>query len=567
MKFLQKYWHLFAACALGVLAFLLIYGLEPLRFTGIGWTQHGYGGFDITQHQMGWMFYRNSPWSFPLCKALFLGYPEGTSIAYTDSIPIVALISKLLSPILPENFQYFGLYTCFCFMMQGLFASALLYLTTRNRIYSVIGSIFFLFSSCFIERCFRHTALSSHWLVLAALYLFLLRKKDPEKRNYAWIAFLFCLSLGIHPYLFAMVFAIMLLSEAEYFLSKTENASSAAKFLGCIAICIIFGYTIGLFGTDVAPASGFGTYSLNLNAIFNPNSVHHSQWSRFLSSREIFPPQGDGLYYLGLPMICICGLVTIMLLAFKPKFFVQKMKQYKWLVLLLVGCTVLAISNVITFDRQILCIIPLPDWLLDKLNSFRSSARFFFIPYYCIFLYAISGLYQIYRKSHIPVILVCVISAILQITEITPGLKDMHRFFETRYDYIALSSDWDNLADQYTTAKTFDCLTNRSLAFWMAKTGLRTNMMITAPIHMDSYWQRTEPERKRLQSALAEGSEVLDPDTMYIISTETGTNRSFSDESELESYIDLVRNAYRSKAELLYLTDWVRDYWVLCPRK
>ena len=88
------------------------------------------------------------------------------------------------------------------------------------------------------------------------------------------------------------------------------------------------------------------------------------------------------------------------------------------------------------------------------------------------------------------------IAATLQIMEITPGLKDMHRFFETRYDYIALSSDWEDLANQYTTAKTFDCLTNRSLAFWMAKTGIRTNMMITAPIHMDAYWERTTPERK-----------------------------------------------------------------------
>lgn len=567
LKSFQKHWHLFAAGTLGVLAFVLIYGLEPLRFTGIGWTQHGYDGFDITQHQIGWMFYRNSPWSFPLCKALFLGYPEGTSVAYTDSIPIAALFFKLLDPILPENFQYFGLYTCFCFMMQGVFASALLYLTTGNRTYSVVGSLFFLTSSCFIERCFRHTALSSHWLILAALYLYLLRRRYPQKGIYGWITALLCLSLGIHPYLFAMVLVLLTLSEAESFRTRKHRLLSTISFTACITITIIFGVVIGLFGTEVSSADGFGTYSLNLNAVFNPNSIYHDQWSLFLSPREIFTPQGDGIYYLGLSMLCLFWISTAFFLFFRPKFFIQGLKSCKWLALLLIFFTILAVSNVITFDKQILCIIPLPDWLLDKLNTFRSSARLFFVPYYCIILYALYGLYQFTKKNHFPVILICMIAATLQIMEITPGLKDMHRFFETRYDYIALSSDWEDLANQYTTAKTFDCLTNRSLAFWMAKAGIRTNMMITAPIHMNAYWERTAPERERLQKGLAKGSEVLDPDTIYIISTETGTNRSFANENDLETYIDLVKTAYRSKAELLYLTDWVRDYWVLCPHK
>ena len=92
-------------------------------------------------------------------------------------------------------------------------------------------------------------------------------------------------------------------------------------------------------------------------------------------------------------------------------------------------------------------------------------------------------------------------------------------------------------------------------------------MMITAPIHMDAYWQQTEGERNRLRQALAEGTENLSPDTIYIISTETGTNRSFSNDSELEAYMDSVKKAYTGKADLLYLTDWVREYWVLCPEQ
>ena len=184
-------------------------------------------------------------------------------------------------------------------------ASALLYLTTGNRTYSVVGSLFFLTSSCFIERCFRHTALSSHWLILAALYLYLLRRRYHQKGIYGWITALLCLSLGIHPYLFAMVLALLTLSEAESFRTRKHRILSTISFTACITITIIFGVVIGLFGTEVSSADGFGTYSLNLNAVFNPNSNYHDQWSLFLSPREIFTPQGDGIYYLGLSMLCL----------------------------------------------------------------------------------------------------------------------------------------------------------------------------------------------------------------------------------------------------------------------
>ena len=49
MKFFRKNWHLIISGLLGILMFLAIFGIEPLRYTGIGWTQHGYGGHDITQ--------------------------------------------------------------------------------------------------------------------------------------------------------------------------------------------------------------------------------------------------------------------------------------------------------------------------------------------------------------------------------------------------------------------------------------------------------------------------------------------------------------------------------------
>ena len=51
--FAGKHSHLLIACAAGIAAFLLVFGLEPLRWTGTGWLLEGYSGDDITQQQTG----------------------------------------------------------------------------------------------------------------------------------------------------------------------------------------------------------------------------------------------------------------------------------------------------------------------------------------------------------------------------------------------------------------------------------------------------------------------------------------------------------------------------------
>lgn len=44
------------------------------------------------------------------------------SVLYTDSIPLFAIFFKALSPLLPETFQYFGLFGLMCYMLNGGFA-------------------------------------------------------------------------------------------------------------------------------------------------------------------------------------------------------------------------------------------------------------------------------------------------------------------------------------------------------------------------------------------------------------------------------------------------------------
>ncbi|HOV13874.1 MAG TPA: DUF6311 domain-containing protein, partial [Spirochaetota bacterium] len=98
---------------LGVLAFITIFGIKVLDVTYIDWITDG---FDLQQHYFGWSFFRNDTWHFPLGKTINYGYPFGISVVYTDSIPLFAIFFKLFKGILPEQFQYFGIFSLMCFI-------------------------------------------------------------------------------------------------------------------------------------------------------------------------------------------------------------------------------------------------------------------------------------------------------------------------------------------------------------------------------------------------------------------------------------------------------------------
>ena len=90
---------------IGAIIFIGMYGVKVLDVTYDDWLYRY--EFDHTQHYFGWRMYRNSGWHFPLGLCDTSIYPYFSSIVYTDSIP---LLFKAFSPILPDKFQYFGLY-------------------------------------------------------------------------------------------------------------------------------------------------------------------------------------------------------------------------------------------------------------------------------------------------------------------------------------------------------------------------------------------------------------------------------------------------------------------------
>lgn len=147
----------FYSICLGFLVCVATYGVYVLNPTYDAWLLNT-GGADTVQHYLGWMFYRSSPWHFPLGLIDNLVYPYQVSSIYTDSIPIFALFFKLLSPILPETFQYFGFWALLCFILTTFFSSLIIFRLTNNIYYSMICAVFFTLMPSIFQRMFAHSA-------------------------------------------------------------------------------------------------------------------------------------------------------------------------------------------------------------------------------------------------------------------------------------------------------------------------------------------------------------------------------------------------------------------------
>lgn len=126
MKTLKKYRWPLTGALLGALIFLLLYGVRVLDPTSVDWILNNPSP-DPAQHYLGWELFRRSPVHLPYIGANYNAvYPFRTSVLFTDSLPLAALLFKLLGGILPTRFQYFGWWGLFCYMMQGGLAQAVI---------------------------------------------------------------------------------------------------------------------------------------------------------------------------------------------------------------------------------------------------------------------------------------------------------------------------------------------------------------------------------------------------------------------------------------------------------
>ncbi len=548
---------------LGCLVFLILYGINPLRITGSNWIFNGVIEMDILQHHAGWMFFRDSNWTWPLGVAQNMGYPIGANIAFTDSIPLVSIFFKLFSGFLPEKFQFLGLYTLLSFGLQGSGAAVLIRIFTREKRIAILGCIPFIFSSCMLERAFRHTALASHWLILFAFALFFKQRKDPKPLWFWLFGCLITLAIGIHPYLFVMVLCLFVCTSLSSLLEKNERGLTKKKILSLsfINLCfpLIAGGAIGVLSAgQIRPASGFGEYSLNLNQFINPTAKGIDRWSLFMKKLPQITGQEDGLYYVGAGII----IFTIGILSFliyklfsggniknRCRNFFRYLYSYRVLLGMCAGLFLFSLSNLITVNERIIFSYPLPQFILSLCNIFRSSGRFFTVIYYLWFLWVIVGIIRL-SPRHKKTLLLCLV--LIQIIDIYPGLAYKYNYFRQDFERPWLNPIWDETGKRYSKMIVLGENRDLQLAGWIAEHHLKTNMMFSAAIHLHQFWEETATEREALLEHIIAGG-ILEKDTVYIFDN--------------QAWLPAIREGLNPLYEIIQTDNYYRIYYLILPKE
>lgn len=438
-KIKGKYYKCICILMIGVAAFILIYGIKPLNVTNDSWILSGYDESDIIQHYSGWLAFRNSPWRFPLGLAENLAVGDGTYITYTDSIPYVAIFFKSIRGLLPKTFQYFGIYTLFCYIMQAYASFSIVHNRTKDFLYSSICSIIFVFSPILMERAFRHTSLGSQWLLLLAIKTYLDHKRQAKNMDYLKYGLLLVLAIGIHPYFLPMISIFMIVNCISDVLSRNKRA---IVFVVCsFCVTLLFGYLIGAIGSGVSTSRwGYGYLSMNINAIINPTSLGGYTWSAFFKQRPQILGNYDGFNYIGAGVLAGVAFVLLNKYLFNcQKEELKTIKNHCFLIVACIFCILFAITNQITLDDKIILKFPIAPKIQDLFGIFRASSRMFYPVYYLVYIWMLFALYEMKEKFGLHKIRVlCLLIVLIQLADLHSCIIQKHQYMIQKNNEISI---------------------------------------------------------------------------------------------------------------------------------
>lgn len=388
-------WTLLLALLSGLLTFWAWAGAYTLAPGHIGWVM---SGLDTQSQYLAWQFFRlGSWWQWPLGANPAYGSDAPGTIVLSDSIPLMALALKPLSPWLHRNFQYFGLWDMACFLLQGWFACKLMQRLTHDSVVQLAGTVFFLTASIFLFRVYMHPALAAQWLLLAGFYLIL----DKDFRALAWLSLL-CVAILVHAYLFFMLAALWVADLTQR--GWRRECGPVQLFMHTVIAVILVTmlmWAAGYFVPESTLAMSIRTH-LDLCFPFWAGSSLAGEWSWFIPASnlnmDILAYDGFGYFGLGFLLLLPIAVVSVIVnrLRIRTRAVDDLIPTSSWLVLAST-CLVLfiyALGSRVYFAQKLLFAYPLPDWLEHVYGIFRGAARMMWPMWYFLL---IGALYMLIR--------------------------------------------------------------------------------------------------------------------------------------------------------------------------
>ncbi len=410
----------------GCVAFASSLGLvlaDPRRYE---WLLRG----DWAVHFLGWHLFRRGPWTWPLGASPLLGWPVGTSVGLTDSLPVFAIPFKMIDRLIQSDFQYIGLWLLLCFVLQGVFGALLMRLATPRPALQVLGATLFVMSPVLLWRT-GHPALTAHWLLLAGLWLYFRTGAERPSTTslVAWIV-VAGVAAGTHPYLAFMTLMLAGAAHARQIVVDPSNALRVIAYGGMVVTCAgLVLWQSGYFvveGADGLQVGGFGNYSMNLLAPIMPMQSSrvfgHGPFSyATLGQYEGYAYLGAGLLLLG----AFALTVALVQLA-RPRAGAFRGWQHVPFVVTCMLLTLLALSPTVTMGSRTLFTYD-PHWW-GPLSVFRASGRMFWPVYYAMAFAILTAVARLDFKRGLPLMLVAVLLQGADLSDTYRGLQQVRLF-------------------------------------------------------------------------------------------------------------------------------------------
>lgn len=502
---------------LGTLVFLIIYGVSYVNVQNDSWLINI--GSDLSCSYIGWEYYRQSPWHFPFGLVDGLIFPEQLSITYTDSIPIAALICKIFSSILPQTFQYLGIWGILTYALQGAVSALLLYDVIGNRRFSIVGSVFFSLSTPMIGRMYAHLALAFHALILISIWLFFQREKLWNKKRQVWLwTLVMSLAATIHIYFVPMVLCFAFFFYVDEALSK-KRWKCFIKLGIPLIITLLIMYAFGdFYGTPKYASTHFGELNSKLNAFFIPANT--STIKSLLGLEETYRSDWEGYAYLGAGVIVLLVMVFVSIVANKH-FEIFKSRTAVLFISISLVFLLVATEPEFSIGEFKVLTLHFPEKVENILAIFRANGRFMWPVMYLIMVFGLKYAHRYWRKAGFIIIMLCLILQIF----------DLSFYIKRKGEYVdVLSQMPPALADEF-----WDKVNDRKEIFFFVDENNSGELTPTYTIKMvmgfadyayengmvlnDFYYARKSDlqinERRRSEMAAIQGGNI-DPDKIYI---------------------------------------------------
>jgi hypothetical protein len=362
---------------LGIVAAAMTFPADFLfPVAGSAWAPIG----DAAQHAIAQRYFINEPWGWPLLMAKTLNTPDGVNIAFADGIPLLALLLKVLAPVLPAGFHGIGLWYGIACVAQPIAAVWALRGTGERRLLPALGvALAALAMPAWLAR-YGHAALTGHFLLLLALgfHLRLVRGQTPAL--WTGTALSLVATLLVHPYLAAMALAVIGAVPLTLLLRGDRGWLKAAVWTaGSFGAVLLTMAVLGYLGA--AGDGGFGQFAMNL---LSPVWPYRSFLLPGLATTEIDATGHggwEGYNYLGLGLL----LALLLGLVLRGPAAIALLRRHGGLTLALLALTLLALSHRVGVGNMIVLDLGQAPGVMEQ---FRASGRFFWPVAYALLLAA-----------------------------------------------------------------------------------------------------------------------------------------------------------------------------------